>query len=1144
MRYLSFAVLLLCVLLLALVLTPARADEALNKSLSAKFLTTPLAAQQEARTLVDDALKTKDPAKLSAITQALVWSARVLGGPDSNKYHIAVLPTHYLYEHCITRNPQLYLMLTELMPVLQECGLWYDLGKAQYICAATSLVTDGYASADLYSLSALSINKSGNPEAGNYAKEAERRHNIANDSAHTQIPWIQAHITPPKLAARLCETYVLDLTSTERQLRWARVLDAALATNDEQKYWALHALTWQNHSDMPEVWVVSIRDLAANYADRRSYPSGLEDFYNAVLASCLAMWNGQDDSYRETFYQALDHIPSIGFTMPVLFFHKLRLYGRTAEAEAYEQRLLRIAQALPPEKLPSDVHKLITRQTPPDRRDYWLRVWLTAYTTGRGECFSDFVQAPASFADRLAAIYPPMELKAAEAYWGKEMLAMTPNVQDAFWKPREGFLIFAKYLLAQAGQKDLAQTAADQLAALQAQDPKTQVAREVQAMYALDRQGHWAEIATRLEALLQPKLPPVDDNVAMALFWLEKAYRMQQQTEKATTIRAQLVTVLATAPLPLATMAYKYGDLANLFPASQQTLDLLQQAKAYAEKAQLPMLADSYSEQSDLLALTLAPSAQQYDALLDMARRREKQRAALAYDPTVRQQWFSDNLWVYKRLLSVSAKDNNAQYAFAIAEYMRGRTLHDELTWCKVELGAVVPPALKVKLDALKKERAALQPQLEQDTTLSTAAAAALQTRLAALAQQEASLQALVRDAVPAFRRAEESTQIDPPAIWNKVRAATDRAVLQYTLVDDGVVVVAFHGAKPPLVAFIPVTGDALWTQIGQFRAQIWTKDAKTDATAAALYTLLIKPVEAQLAEATALWIVADGALQVLPFAALRDGKGTYLAAKLPVALAPSLSLLVTPRAAPTAPKLHPVIVAAPETGALPMTSDDPRGLYIPIRGMYIPIRGLYIPIRGDDGVDAALTTLASVPLPGAKAEGLALQQRLPGAQLLTGVSATKAQVQQAAKTASILHIATHGYADPEEPNHSGLLLAGTGTKKYATLTAQEVYGWRLNATLVTLSACQTALGKTVAGEGVLGLSRAFLCAGADTVVCTLWPVADQSTATLMTRFYDDLQLGASVPTALANAQRALLANDATKLPYYWAGVIPVCGKW
>ena len=185
---------------------------------------------------------------------------------------------------------------------------------------------------------------------------------------------------------------------------------------------------------------------------------------------------------------------------------------------------------------------------------------------------------------------------------------------------------------------------------------------------------------------------------------------------------------------------------------------------------------------------------------------------------------------------------------------------------------------------------------------------------------------------------------------------------------------------------------------------------------------------------------------------------------------------------------------------------------------------------------------MAKIPLPGAKAEGEVISQWMKGTLLLTGRDAGKERVLKEANDAGILHLATHGYADPDFPDFSGVLLAGTGDNPYSVLTAQEVYGMQLRAKLVVLSACQTALGKDVAGEGLLGFARAFLYAGAQDVICSLWPVSDESTKVLMEYFYQGLAQGKTPEESLQQAQAALLHNKATAPPFYWAGFVLMHG--
>jgi CHAT domain-containing protein len=242
----------------------------------------------------------------------------------------------------------------------------------------------------------------------------------------------------------------------------------------------------------------------------------------------------------------------------------------------------------------------------------------------------------------------------------------------------------------------------------------------------------------------------------------------------------------------------------------------------------------------------------------------------------------------------------------------------------------------------------------------------------------------------------------------------------------------------------------------------------------------------------------------------------------------------------------------------------SPEGLvlgsrsYLPAKGQPVPsaaaedlVRRALVPRDGPlyvaaigaiANVASALTMMATVPLPGEKEEGDAVAGGVPGAEVLGGKDATKPRVLQEGGDCRLLHIATRGYADPDRPEFSGLLLAGEGDRPYSVLTAQEVYLWPLKARLVTLSACQTGLGKDVAGEGLMGLTRAFIYAGAQDVVCSLWPVADKSTAKLMAALYQSLGAGATVEDALRTDQWTVMQDPALRHPFYWAAFTAVRG--
>jgi CHAT domain-containing protein len=147
-----------------------------------------------------------------------------------------------------------------------------------------------------------------------------------------------------------------------------------------------------------------------------------------------------------------------------------------------------------------------------------------------------------------------------------------------------------------------------------------------------------------------------------------------------------------------------------------------------------------------------------------------------------------------------------------------------------------------------------------------------------------------------------------------------------------------------------------------------------------------------------------------------------------------------------------------------------------------------------------------------------------------------------------IVHFATHGVLDHLRPELSGVVLSlvdERGRAQDGFLRLHDVYNLRLGADLVVLSACQTALGQEVRGEGLVGLTRGFMYAGAPRVVTTLWRVDDRATAELMRVFYAEMLGPRARPpaSALRAAQAALASQPRWAHPYYWAGFV-VQGDW
>src|SRR5262245_35614447 len=146
-----------------------------------------------------------------------------------------------------------------------------------------------------------------------------------------------------------------------------------------------------------------------------------------------------------------------------------------------------------------------------------------------------------------------------------------------------------------------------------------------------------------------------------------------------------------------------------------------------------------------------------------------------------------------------------------------------------------------------------------------------------------------------------------------------------------------------------------------------------------------------------------------------------------------------------------------------------------------------------------------------------------------------------------IVHFATHGLINSEHPELSGLVLSlvdENGKPQDGFLRMSEIFNLRLPADLVVLSACQTALGKEIKGEGLVGLTRGFMYAGAERVVASLWQVDDQATAELMKHFYQEMLREKMRPAAaLRAAQIEMSKCSRWSPPYFWAGFI-IQGEW
>lgn len=205
------------------------------------------------------------------------------------------------------------------------------------------------------------------------------------------------------------------------------------------------------------------------------------------------------------------------------------------------------------------------------------------------------------------------------------------------------------------------------------------------------------------------------------------------------------------------------------------------------------------------------------------------------------------------------------------------------------------------------------------------------------------------------------------------------------------------------------------------------------------------------------------------------------------------------------------------------------------------PFFGTY---ETEDNGDSAFQNFYRLKYSGLEIDGIASLFKKTKRDIFKREKATEERVKELnLSDYKILHLATHGLIDDKKPARSSIILSlSNSNPEDGFLQTREIFNLKLNCDLVTLSACQTGLGKFIKGEGIEGLNRAFFYAGASSSLISLWAVNDQASAQLMKRFYTHLRSSYSIMNALRKAKLEMIASDALSHPYYWAGFI-ITGK-
>jgi CHAT domain-containing protein len=472
----------------------------------------------------------------------------------------------------------------------------------------------------------------------------------------------------------------------------------------------------------------------------------------------------------------------------------------------------------------------------------------------------------------------------------------------------------------------------------------------------------------------------------------------------------------------------------------------------------------------------------------------------------------------YLKHFQLVASRNEVEKAFQIVERIRGRTLADRLRSRPTKFAHDSPAVAAIEGDI-----SALQVKLMQSQA--TSERSQLREGLLEMEERLAYARGL------AVRIGSRSL-IETPAPIKTVQAALapEELLLEYMLNEPKSFCLAISRGRAEIYT-LPAGRAKIEEATKEYVESLGAGQSPSLDKAKDLYSILLGPI-AEVPTKLRLTIVADRELHLLPFQALVDKEGKYVVHTHVLSYSPSATVLNILRG-----HQNEQIASRPFLGIGGVVYDSQETIIAQVaQSDSIPGRVL----RG-------LGDLAGFNLPNLpqSKEEVIYASRLAGARsvLLLGRDATKSGFRaEPLNDFRVIHFAVHSSTSLRFPERNALVLARTDhADDDGLLQVREINNLALKADLVTLSACDTGVGKLQGEEGVTNLVQAFLFAGAKSVVASLWPAEDQSTTTLMERFYFHIAQGEDKASALREAQLDLLKQYGKQAaPFFWAGFILV----
>ncbi|MDY6786266.1 MAG: CHAT domain-containing protein [Cyanobacteriota bacterium] len=554
----------------------------------------------------------------------------------------------------------------------------------------------------------------------------------------------------------------------------------------------------------------------------------------------------------------------------------------------------------------------------------------------------------------------------------------------------------------------------------------------------------------------------------------------------------------------------------------QRDLGKIEEAQRQIEAA-IAIIEDLRTQvsRSDLRASFFASKQDYYEFYIDLLMQRHRQNGSAGYD----------------------------QLALQTSERARARTLLEILQEAHADIRQGAEPQLLDREKQLQQQLAAMEEQ-----RIKLLSSTSDSTRVKTLERE-------IESAIGEYREVQAKLRATSPryAALTQPQPLNLKEIQQQVLDENTVLMEYSLGEERSYLWF--ATEDSLSSYELPGRAQIEEaakdyinilnnpgqrrRERKVNEVQAVLSEMILGPARDRLA-GQRLLIVGDGILQYVPFAALSVRNDTKADGK-PVPLIVDSEIITLPSASTLATLRQQQVQRPAHAKTLAIFAD--------------PVFN-----RDDDRVPKSEAFADTLPLElqkSARSSGVSLT-RLPYTReeadqiisLAPPTESTEAIGFNASRTLAtsselsqyrIIHFATHGLANSQNPELSGLVLSlfdSKGEVQNGFLRMHELFNLNLPAELVVLSACQTGLGERVRGEGVIGLTRGFMYAGTERVVVSLWNVDDRGTSELMVKFYERmLQQGMSPAAALRAAQIEMWKTEEWQSPYYWAG-FTLQGEW